>query len=377
MKLLVQIAARNRVLALTVEPSDTIGAALSQLLRIENMMQRPDGQQRLMLGGTLLDNDRTLADACIEHEATLEFVDPCLPLGIALPQAAASLLDSLDTGVRVLAAADAAVLSSQSSGVTVAVARAHEGHGSGASAAAAVDAAPLLPSHSSEQALLLAVAPVPPLPPPTFRVMWQLYAPFIFLRRARSTQADVIICRLLGHVPFEIEQIEGEWALVSPSEYERLKATGEAFVAHDANAGGWCRFINPINGSIFWASLNVDDMSAAVAAHRSLLALCASSSSWVSPSIVPALQSLIDSSDSPSAQAYACSAACTWCKAGVVAAAADAVPLIQSIARLRSSASRCAKRHALAAAWALALEFVSPNDAAAKSSRTTYTQRCC
>jgi hypothetical protein len=50
-------------------------------------------------------------------------------------------------------------------------------------------------------------------------------------------QADVI-CKLQVHVPFELEQIEGEWALVSPSEYERLKATGDAFVAHDATAEG-------------------------------------------------------------------------------------------------------------------------------------------
>ena len=97
MRVFVSIPARKGFVALAVEPCDTVGTVLSQLLRSENMEQRPDGHQRLMLGDALLDNERTLADACIEHETTLKFIDAVDPseslqLHPALPQASDSQL---------------------------------------------------------------------------------------------------------------------------------------------------------------------------------------------------------------------------------------------------------------------------------------------
>jgi hypothetical protein len=76
MKLFVKITARNRVVALTVEPSNTVEDVLEKFLGIENMEKRPDELQRLMLGDTLLENFLILKDLGIEDEATLEFVDP-------------------------------------------------------------------------------------------------------------------------------------------------------------------------------------------------------------------------------------------------------------------------------------------------------------
>jgi hypothetical protein len=182
------------------------------------------------------------------------------------------------------------------------------------------------------------------------------------IRRAQSLQADVL-CVVVGQGIYEFERVDGEWAVVSPSEYERLKATGESFVTHDAGADRWCRIAE--DGKPLFERLNVDDMGAAVAAHRSLLAAFSSSPSWSSPSIVPALQSLLDS-DSPSVQAYACSAACSWCAAAVVAAKALALPLMRSVTRLRCDGSTSfLQRSAHSCAWSLAEDLTSshPSDA--------------
>jgi hypothetical protein len=79
MKLFVTISADgslDRVVTLTVEPSDTVGAALSKLLTMEGMEERPDGEQRLQLpGGKVLENNVTLEDAHIQDNAALEYVD--------------------------------------------------------------------------------------------------------------------------------------------------------------------------------------------------------------------------------------------------------------------------------------------------------------
>jgi hypothetical protein len=175
------------------------------------------------------------------------------------------------------------------------------------------------------------------------------------IRRGPSLAADVM-CIVLGQGIYEFKLEDGDWALVSPSEFERLKSTGESHVPHDASVDLWCQIA--ADGKPFFERLNVDDMGAAVTAHRSLLAFFASSS-WESPSVVPALQSLIDS-DSLSSQAYACAAACSWCAAGVVAAKALAVPLIHSIARLRCDGfSPLLQRNVYWCAWALAEDLTS------------------
>jgi len=89
MKLLVTISADgslDRVVTLTVEPSDTVGAALSKLLTMEGMEERPDGEQRLQLpGGNELKNNVTLEDAHIQDNAALKYVD----LHIDAPEEAA------------------------------------------------------------------------------------------------------------------------------------------------------------------------------------------------------------------------------------------------------------------------------------------------
>jgi hypothetical protein len=195
----------------------------------------------------------------------------------------------------------------------------------------------------------LASAVAPPPSPLLMRKMDPTTASNV--RRTASLQADVL-CKLVGEGIYEFERVEGEWALVSPSEYERLKATGEAFVAHDASAEGWCRVTDPNDASVYLSSLNVDDMGAAVAAHRSLLALCAASS-WATASLLPALQTMFDD-ESPSVQAYACSAASSWCLAAIVAAAADALPILHCVIRLCGSSVPCVQSSAHACAWALA-----------------------
>jgi hypothetical protein len=183
---------------------------------------------------------------------------------------------------------------------------------------------------ATEEPLLPAVAP-PPLP---FLMRKMDPTTVYIVRRTPSLQADVL-CKLVGEGIYEFERVEGEWALVSPSEYERLKATGEAFVAHDASAEGWCRVTNSKDASVLWSSLNVDDTGAAVAVHRSLLALCASFS-WATAPLLPSLQTMFDD-ESPSVQAYACSAAGSWCLAAIVAAVADALPILRYVIRLCGS----------------------------------------
>jgi len=338
MQVFIKIPTRQGLVTLTVEPSDTVGAVLSQLLRSESMEQQPDGQQRLMLGDALLDNERTLADACIEHEATLDFkfVDPSMQLNRALPLAAASPLDLRPSGV--------------------AAAQQHDGQGGSTSAASVVDPAPQPTPHSTEQPLATAVAPPP--------------SPFLMrnidpttphnVRRTQSLQAD-ILCKLVGQGIYEFERMDGEWAFVSPSEYERLKATGEAFVEHDASVDGWC--VIATGGAAHFVRLDVDDMGAAVAAHRSLVTLCASSS-WAMASVLPALQTLFDD-ESLSVQAYACSAAGSWCFAAIVAAAADAVPILRCAMRLCDSSTPFVRSNAHACAWALAEDLTSSHPGAA------------
>jgi hypothetical protein len=182
------------------------------------------------------------------------------------------------------------------------------------------------------------------------------------IRRGPSLAADVM-CVILGQGIYEFEREDGDWALVSPSEFERLKATGEPYAPYDTSVGLWCQIA--VDGKSLFERLNVEDMAAAVAAHRSLLALWGSSPSTPSPSIVSSLQFIVDS-DVPSAQVYACVAACSWCAASVIAAKALAVPLIQSISRLRFvDFAPLVRSNVHSCAWALAADLTlsHPSDA--------------
>ncbi len=55
------------------------------------------------------------------------------------------------------------------------------------------------------------------------------------IRRAPSLDADVL-CVVVGRGVYEFERLDGEWAFMSPSECERLEATGESFVAHEKHS---------------------------------------------------------------------------------------------------------------------------------------------
>ena len=88
MKVSVQI--HRYFVSIDVQPSHTVGSLLSQFLRIQNLEQQPDGQQRLLLGDALLDSDSTLADIGIEDGAKLVFADLSQQLSAAVPRAAAS-----------------------------------------------------------------------------------------------------------------------------------------------------------------------------------------------------------------------------------------------------------------------------------------------
>jgi hypothetical protein len=354
MKVLVKI--HQIVVTLNVEPSLTVGTVLLQALVSQNMEPQPDRRQRLLLGDAPLESLCTLADLDLEDGAELVFTDSSQETGSALLPAEMPLVESRD-----VTNATALLLQCIGGGAAVQPVDTSSGH----TADVAADGA-LLPSlHSAKEPVDLASPPSP--------FLMQKFDPAtrLNIRRAPSLEADVL-CVVAGRGVYEFDRVEGEWAFMSPSERERLKATGESFVAHDTSVELCCRVVGKplcdlfadgtplffvFDGKPLFERLNVEDMAAAVTAHRSLLALCASSSSWSSPSIVPALQALLDS-DSPSAKAYACAAACSWCAAGVIAAKARALPLIHGAARLLcDSSAPFLQLHASACAWALALDL--------------------
>ena len=157
----------------------------------------------------------------------------------------------------------------------------------------------------------------PPCPPSKPFLMLKIRTePHHNYRRAPSLDAD-ILCKLVGPGLYEFHHIEGDWAFVSELEYQRLRATGQSFVEHDAGAEGWCKIKDSNDGPYFRTFCpDMDDSGAAVAAHRSLLAQCASFS-WDMSCIVPALKNLIVS-ESPSVQIYAMCTACSWCISAVL-----------------------------------------------------------
>jgi hypothetical protein len=325
MKVIIKFPTREDAVALTVEPSDTVGAALARLLLSHSMGQRPEGQQCLALGDVLLNNERTFADLCIKHEATLKFVDTSLQLGITTTQTAPSALYLQPSTV----------------------AKVHE-HDSQVS----------LPCFIEEQLDVPLTAAPPPSSP---RLMLKIDPSTVHnVRRAPSLQAD-ILCRLVGQSIYEFERTDGEWALVSASEYERLKATDEAFIDHDASVEGWC--ILATDGVTRLVSLDVDNMEAAIVAHRSLVTRCASSS-WSIAAALPALQTMFHD-ESLSVQAYACIAAGSWCLDAIVTAAIGALPILSCIMHLCDSSAPLLRCKALTSAWALAVDLTSSHPSAA------------
>jgi hypothetical protein len=319
---------------------------------MQNLELQPDGHQSLWSGDRLLDNDLTLAAAGIDPDAALELKEGAVQRGVPRSGAheAAASSDGAALTQHTLAFV-APSLQSSSDGAAQQTADA-------SSSPAAHALSHPQPPQSLEQPLAPALAP----PSPPFLMQKIDPATRHNIRRAPSLEADVL-CVVAGRGVYEFERVEGEWAVVSPSERERLHATAESFVAHDASVELCCRVA--ADGKPLFERVNVEDMAAAVTAHRSLLALCASSSSWSSLSIVPALQALLDS-DSPSAKAYACAAACSWCAAGVTAAKVLALPLIHGAARLLCDTSApFLQLHASACACALALDLTlsHPDDA--------------
>ena len=277
--MIVNVSIHQRIFQLRVEPSDTVGSLLSQLFLSAKIEQQAEGQQHLFFGGALLDNEHSLVDIGVEDGAHLVFGDPCLQINLTLPRATTSQDDAI---------ADTLEQAMQSS-----VAAADQ-----PPAVLGIDA-----SAADEVFTSTVAAPLP--------FLMQKVDPMSRhnIRRAPSLEAD-ILCVVVGRGIYECVRVDSDWTLVAPSEFERLKATGEAFVAEDAGVEFWC--LSSADKEVYFERLNVDDMEAAVRAHRTLLSLFSASSSWFSPSVVAALQSLIDA-DSPSVRAYACAAACSCC----------------------------------------------------------------
>ena len=346
-KMNVRVKIQQHVVSLSVEPTHTVGYVLSQVLAMQNMQQLPDGQQRLFLGDALLENERTLADIGIEDGAELVVADvsDSLQGSVHVPQAETS-----PDG----AAAASDLLAPSSHPSAVIVPQQSTGISGGDAAATVVDSPPPLSSPPAEDS-----AAAPPSSP--FLMQKKNPATLHNIRSSPSLEANVL-CVVAGSGIYEFERTSGDWALMSPSEFERLKATGQSFVAQDASVDMWCRIA--ADGDPLFERLSVDDMAATLTAHRSLLVL-ASSSSWPSPSLLPALHSLLDS-DSSSVKLYACTAACSWCAEGVIAAKTLAVPFIHSVVRLLCDGfAPLAQRNVYSCAWALAedLTFSHPGDA--------------
>ena len=276
----VRVKIQQHVVSLSVEPTHTVGNVLSQVLAMQNMQQLPDGQQRLFLGDALLENERTLADIGIEDGAELVVADvsDSLQGSVHVPQAETS-----PDGAA--AASDLLAPSSHTSAVIVP--QQSTGISGGDAAATVVDSPPPLSSPPAEDS-----AAAPPSSP--FLMQKKNPATLHNIRSSPSLEANVL-CVVAGSGIYEFERTSGDWALMSPSEFERLKATGQSFVAKDASVDMWCRIA--ADGDPLFERLSVDDMAAALTAHRSLLVLT-SSSSWPSPSLLPALHSLLDSDSS-------------------------------------------------------------------------------
>jgi hypothetical protein len=350
-KMNVRVKIQQHVVSLSVEPTHTVGYVLSQVLAMQNI-ELPDGQQRLFLGDALLDNERALAGIGIVEgvELVVADVSDSLQGSVHVPRS-----ETLPDG----AAAASDLLAPTSLFTFVIVPQQSAGLGGGDAAETVVDSSPPLSSSPAADSAAAAAA----APPSSPFLMQKKNDPATLhnIRCSPSLEAN-ILCVVAGAGIYEFERTSGDWALVSPSEFERLKATGHSFVAKDASVVIWCKIAAFSN--LLFERLSMDDMAAAVAAHRSLLVL-ASSSSWPSPTLLPALHSLLDC-DSSSVKLYACAAACSWCAEGVIAAKTLTVPFIHSVVRLRCDGfAPLAQRNVYSCAWALAedLMFSHPSDA--------------